>query len=69
MGSREVRIRGADWIHLTKDKDRCPAVVNTVMNIVVSKDATNFLTSSALATNSVSRTMLLGVIYFVSHIP
>jgi hypothetical protein len=27
--------RGADWIHLARDRCKCQAVVNTVMNIRV----------------------------------
>jgi hypothetical protein len=32
MHLRETVWRGADWIHLTQDRDQWRAVVNTVMN-------------------------------------
>jgi hypothetical protein len=28
---REIELEGVDWIHLAQDRDRCPALVNTVM--------------------------------------
>jgi hypothetical protein len=30
---RERGKEGVDWMHLTQDRDRCQAVVKTVMNI------------------------------------
>jgi hypothetical protein len=35
MGLREVGGEGADWIDLAQDRDRCWAVVYTVMNLRV----------------------------------
>jgi hypothetical protein len=34
-----------DWIHLAQDTDQWRAVVNTVMNLHVPKEAGDFLTS------------------------
>ena len=34
-----------DWIDLAQDRDRWQALVNTVMNLWVSQDERNFLTS------------------------
>jgi len=45
MDLREVGWEGADWIHLTQDRGQWRAVVNTVMNLRVPKNAGNFLTS------------------------
>jgi hypothetical protein len=35
MGLGEIRLKGVDWIHLVRDRDRWRAVVNTVMNLRV----------------------------------
>jgi hypothetical protein len=32
---REIGFGDADWIHLAQDRDRWPALVNTVMNFRV----------------------------------
>jgi hypothetical protein len=37
---------GMDWIHLAKDMDQWRALVNMVMNILVSKNVAKFLTSN-----------------------
>jgi len=34
-----------DWIHLAQDRDWWKSLVNMVMNLWVSKNAVNFLTS------------------------
>jgi hypothetical protein len=34
---REIHFVIVDWIHLAEDRDRCWALVNTVMNILVPK--------------------------------
>jgi hypothetical protein len=33
MDLREIRLEGADWIHVAQNRDLWWAVVNTVMNI------------------------------------
>jgi hypothetical protein len=35
MDLREIELDGVDWIHLTQDRDRWRALVNTVINIRV----------------------------------
>jgi hypothetical protein len=35
MDLREIGFGDVDWIHLTQDRDRWQAVVNTVMNLRV----------------------------------
>jgi len=37
MGLEETGCEGVDWIHMTHDRDRWRAVVNTVMNIWLDK--------------------------------
>jgi hypothetical protein len=49
---------GIDWIGLAQDRDRWRAVVNMVMNILVTYNAGNFLSSSG-------RTLLHVVSYLV----
>jgi hypothetical protein len=41
MDPREIRLEGADWIQLAQSRDKWRAVVNTVMNLRVSKKAEN----------------------------
>jgi hypothetical protein len=36
MNLREVGCEGADWMHLSQDRNQWQAVVNTVMNLRVS---------------------------------
>jgi hypothetical protein len=36
MVLREIGSEGVDWIHLAEDRDRWRAIVNTVMNLLVS---------------------------------
>jgi hypothetical protein len=45
MDHTEIGWEGVDWIDLAQDRDELLAVVNTVMNIQVSQNARNFLTS------------------------
>jgi hypothetical protein len=35
MDLREIGFGDVDWIHLAQDRDRCRALVNTVMNLRV----------------------------------
>ena len=44
MYIQEVGCRGIDWIDLAEDRDRWRALVNSVMNLRVPKNAGNFLT-------------------------
>ena len=48
---------GLDWIYGAQDKDKWRDIVNTVMNLRVSQNAGNFLTSRLI--NSFSRRILL----------
>jgi hypothetical protein len=45
MDFGEIRFGGVDWIHLAQDRDWWWAVVNTVMNLRISSNVGNFLTS------------------------
>jgi hypothetical protein len=45
MDLREIGIVDVDWIHWAQDRDRWRALVNTVMNLRVSYNAGNFLTT------------------------
>jgi hypothetical protein len=51
---------GVDWIDLAQDRDRWRALVYTVMNLWVSYNAGNFLSSSGHFSFS-GRTLLHGV--------
>jgi hypothetical protein len=35
MNLREIEWEDVDWVHLTQDRDRLQAVVNTIMNLGV----------------------------------
>jgi hypothetical protein len=35
MDLKEIGLGDVDWIYLAQDRDRCRAVVNTVMNLLV----------------------------------
>jgi hypothetical protein len=35
MNLREIGFKSVDWIHLTQDRDKWRALVNTVMNLQV----------------------------------
>ena len=45
MEFQEVEYWGMDWIDLAQDRDRWRAFVNAIMNLRVSRNAVNFLTS------------------------
>jgi len=45
MNLCEIEWKGMDWMHLARDRDRCEAHVNTLMNLRVPQKAKNFLTS------------------------
>jgi hypothetical protein len=45
MDLREIVFGDVYWIHWAQDRDRWRALVNTVMNLRVPKNAGNFLTS------------------------
>jgi len=45
MNLREVGCGGMEWIDLAHDRDRWRALVNVVMNLRVSQNAGNVLTS------------------------
>jgi hypothetical protein len=45
MDLQELGCEGMDWIEMTHDMDRWWALVNTVMNLRVLKNAGKFLTS------------------------
>jgi hypothetical protein len=45
MGLNEIRWGGMNWIDLAEDRDKWRAVVNTVMNFRVPKNAGKFLSS------------------------
>jgi hypothetical protein len=45
MDIRKIGFGDVNWIHLAQDRDRRRALVNTVMNLRVPKNAGNFLTS------------------------
>ena len=59
MELQEVGLKVKDWIDPDHDRENWRAFVNTVMNLGVSKYATNFLTG--LGTISSPRRMLLHV--------
>jgi hypothetical protein len=45
MDLGEIGFGNVDWIRLGQDRDKWPALVNTVMNLRVPSNAGNFLTS------------------------
>jgi hypothetical protein len=42
---REFGWEGVDWVHVAQDKDQLLILVNTEMNLRLSKKAGNFLTN------------------------
>jgi hypothetical protein len=49
MDLQEVGEACGDWMELAQDRDRWRALVSTVMNLRVSKNAGNFLTSCRIS--------------------
>jgi hypothetical protein len=47
MDLTEIGCEGVDWIQLTQDRNQWLALMNTVMNLRVSYNAANFLTTRA----------------------
>jgi hypothetical protein len=45
MDLREIRWGGMNWINLVQDRDKCKALVNTVMILQVSQYVGDFLSS------------------------
>ena len=45
MDLREIGSEGVDWINWIQDKDKWPAIVDTVINLRVKLSAGNLLTS------------------------
>jgi hypothetical protein len=48
MDLREIGWDGMDWIDLAQDRDQWRALVNTVMNLRVPKNARKFLSSCTI---------------------
>jgi hypothetical protein len=48
MDLRYIGWDSMDWIDLVQDKDQCRALVNTVMNLRVPKNAGKFLSSCTI---------------------
>jgi hypothetical protein len=45
MNLQEMQWRGMNWVNLAQERDRCEALLNAVINLGVSYNAANFLTS------------------------
>jgi hypothetical protein len=56
----EIGLKGVNWIHVSQDRDRWRALLDTVMNLRVPYKAGNFLTSATTVSFS-GRTLLHGV--------
>jgi hypothetical protein len=52
MDLREIGWDGMDWIDLAQDRDKWRALVNTVMNLVVPKNAGKFLSGCTIGSFS-----------------
>jgi hypothetical protein len=48
MDLREIGWDGVDWVDLAQDRDQWRALVNTVMNLLVSKNAGKFLSGCTI---------------------
>jgi hypothetical protein len=52
MDLREIGWDGKDWIDLAQDRDQWRALVNTVMNVRVLKNAEKFLSGCTIGSFS-----------------
>lgn len=57
MDLTEMTVDDADWIHLTANKSIAMTLVNTLMNILMSYETTNFFTNCTTISFS-NRTLL-----------
>jgi hypothetical protein len=63
MGLREKGWEDVNWINLAQDRDQWPALVNTIMNLLIPQKAGNSLTK--YTTISISRRTLLLIISYL----
>jgi hypothetical protein len=52
MDLREIGRDGVDWIDMTQNRDQWRALVNTVLNLVVPRNAGKFLRSCTIGGSS-----------------
>jgi hypothetical protein len=58
---REIGLESVDWMYLAQHEDQWPALVNTIMSLLVPQRAGNFLSSCVIISYS-RRTLLNEVI-------